>query len=144
MIVLNPKSSPDLGPLEGKLGVKYNSAPLTDDQKFYPQHRGDPADHRFVITTQFSAHASTTSMSRAAKGLLLIDSGALEDAPTIGAAPKKTVTIHSMDSSFLDFNNNFVFDAGDREAPALQHRRGDRGAEAARTRPARTRTAGAC
>ncbi|HEY3807621.1 MAG TPA: Gldg family protein [Kofleriaceae bacterium] len=111
MIVLDPKGSPELDGLEGKLGVKYNPAPLTDDQKFYPQHRG-PVDHRFVITTQYSAHASTTSMSRAAKGLLLVESGALEDAPTIGPAPKKTVTIHSMDSSFLDLNNNFEFDAG--------------------------------
>ncbi len=110
MLVLDPKGSPELGPLESKLGVKYNPASLTDDQKFYPQHHGD-ADHRFVITTQFSAHASTTSMSRAAKGMLLIDSGALEDAPVIGTAPKKTVTIHSQDSSFLDFNNNFLFDA---------------------------------
>ncbi|HEY1816192.1 MAG TPA: Gldg family protein [Kofleriaceae bacterium] len=111
MIVLDPKGSPELDGLEGKLGVKYNPAPLTDDQKFYPQHRG-PVDHRFVITTQYSAHASTTSMSRAAKGLLLVESGALEDAPTIGPAPKKTVTIHSMDTSFLDLNNNFEFDAG--------------------------------
>jgi hypothetical protein len=110
MLVLDPKASPDLGPLEAKLGVKYNPAPLTDDQKFYPQHRGN-VDHRFVITTQYSAHASTTSLSRAAKGMLLIESGALEDAPTTGTAPKKTVTIHSMDSSFLDLNNNFEFDA---------------------------------
>jgi hypothetical protein len=110
MIVLDPKASPDLGPLEQKLGVKYNPAPLTDDQHYYPQHRGE-VDRRFVVTTQYSAHASTTSLSRAAKGLLLIESGALEDAPTTGTAPKKTVTIHSQDTSFLDLNNNFEFDA---------------------------------
>ena len=110
MLVLDPKSSPDLGPLEQKLGIKYNPAPLTDDQKFYPQRRGS-VDHRFVVTTQYSAHASTTSLSRAAKGLLLIEAGAFQDAPTTGTAPKKTVTIHSMDSSFLDLNNNYEFDA---------------------------------
>jgi hypothetical protein len=111
MIVLDPKGEPSMGPLEAKLGVKYNPGDLTDDQKFYPQHRG-LADRRFVITTSYSAHASTTALSRAAKGLVLVDSGAFEDAPATGTAPKKTVTIHSMDSSWLDYNNNYEFDAG--------------------------------
>jgi len=113
MIALDPKADPSLGDLEGKLGVKYNPAPLTDDQAFLPQ-RGTMADRRFAITTQFSAHASTTALSRSVdKGLVLIESGALEDAPLQGSAvgPKKTVTIRSMDSSFLDSNDNFQFDA---------------------------------
>jgi len=113
MIALDPKADPSLGDLEGKLGVKYNPAPLTDDQAFLPQ-RGTMADRRFAITTQFSAHASTTALSRSVdKGLVLNESGALEDAPLQGSAvgPKKTVTIRSMDSSFLDSNDNFQFDA---------------------------------
>jgi hypothetical protein len=113
MIAMDPKADPNLGELEGKLGVKFNPAPLTDDQAFLPQ-RGTMADRRFAITTQFSAHASTTSLSRSVdKGLVLIESGALEDAPLQGSAvgPKKTVTIRSMESSFLDTNDNFAFDA---------------------------------
>jgi hypothetical protein len=104
-----------MGSFEGKIGYKFNPADLTDDQAFYPQGRG-PADRRFAITTQFSAHASTTSLSRSVdKGLVLIDSGALEDAPFTGAsagkdAPKKTVTIRSMESAFLDVNDNYTFD----------------------------------
>lgn len=111
MIALDPKSEPSLGPLEGRLGLRFNPADLTDDKAFLPQ-RGTPADRRFAITTQFSAHASTTSLSRSVdKGLILIDSGALEDIPfTATPAPTKTVTIRSMDSSFLDLNNNFAFD----------------------------------
>ena len=62
MIAMDPKADPNLGELEGKLGVKFNPAPLTDDQAFLPQ-RGTMADRRFAITTQFSAHASTTSES---------------------------------------------------------------------------------
>jgi ABC-type uncharacterized transport system len=111
MIVLDPKGEPSMGPLEAKLGVKYNPGDLTDETKIYPQHRG-LADRRFVITTSYSAHASTTALSRAAKGLVLVDSGAFEDAPATGTAPKKTVTIHSLDSSWLDYNNNYEFDAG--------------------------------
>ena len=113
LIALDPKSDPTLGALEGKLGLKFNPGDLTDDKAFLPQ-RGTPADRRFAITTQFSAHSSTTALSRSVdKGLILIDSGALEDAPFAGggAAPTKTITIRSMESAFLDFNNNFAFDA---------------------------------
>jgi hypothetical protein len=113
MIALDPKAEPSMGPLEGKLGLKFNQADLTDDQAFLPQ-RGTPADRRFAITTQFSAHASTTALSRSVdKGLVLIDSGALEDVPAAGATqPTKTITIRSMESAFLDYNNNFSFDTG--------------------------------
>jgi hypothetical protein len=113
LIAMDPKADPSLGELEGKLGLKYNPGALTDDQAFLPQ-RGTPADRRFAITTQFSAHASTTALSRSVdKGLVLIESGALEDSPfTVkGEQPKKTITIRSQDSSFLDFNDNFTFDA---------------------------------
>lgn len=112
LIGLDPKADPNLGELEGKLGLKYNPGSLTDDQAYLPQ-RGTPADRRFAITTQFSAHASTTALSRSVdKGLVLIESGALEDAPfTVkGEQPKKTITIRSMESSFLDLNENFSFD----------------------------------
>ncbi len=112
LIALDPKSEPSLGLLEGKLGLRFNPGDLTDDKTFLPQ-RGTPADRRFAITTQFSAHASTTALSRSVdKGLLLIDSGALEDAPFVskGAPPTKTMTIQSMETSFLDLNNNFTFD----------------------------------
>lgn len=112
MIAMDPKADPSLGSLESKLGVKFNPLPLTDDQAYLAQ-RGTPAERRLVATTQFSAHPSTTSLSRAAKGLVLPDSGTLDDAPVLGSTPpKKTVTIRSMDSAFLDTNNNYSFDAG--------------------------------
>lgn len=112
MIALDPKADPSLGELQGKLGIKYDPTPLTDDQAFLPQ-RGSLADHRFAITQQFSAHASTTSLSRSVgKGMVLIESGAFEDAPFegSGAQPKKTVTIRSQETSWLDTNDNFQFD----------------------------------
>jgi hypothetical protein len=112
LIALDPKGDPSLGELGGKLGIKYDPASLTDDQQFMPQ-RGTLADRRFAITQQFSAHASTTSLSRTVgKGMILIDSGAFEDAPFegSGAQPKKTVTIRSQDTSWLDTNDNYQFD----------------------------------
>ncbi len=114
LIALDPKADPSMGELEGKLGLKYNPGAVTDDQAYLPQ-RGTPADRRFAITTQFSAHASTTALSRSVdKGLVLIESGALEDAPftATGAQPKKTITIRTMESSWLDYDNDFSFNAG--------------------------------
>jgi hypothetical protein len=116
MLAMDPKGDPSMGALEHKLGLKFNPLPLTDDQ-VYLQQRGSPAERRFVVTTQFSAHPSTTSLSRAAKGLVLVEAGSLEDSPVLGKEiPKKTVTIRSMDSSFLDLpdaagNGNYSFDA---------------------------------
>jgi hypothetical protein len=116
LLALDPKADPSLGELEGKLGLKLVPGAITDDQAFLPQ-RGTPADRRFAITTQFSAHASTTALSRSVdKGLVLIESGALEDAPITakGEQPKKTITIRSMETSFLDLNDNFTADANEK------------------------------
>lgn len=112
LVALDPKADPSLGALEGKLGLKMIPGDLTDDVAFLPQ-RGGPADRRFAITTQFSAHASTTALSRSVdKGLILINAGALDDIPFADpkSGAKKTVTIRSMESSFLDLNNNFTHD----------------------------------
>lgn len=108
MIAFDPFASPSMGVLEGKFGLKFNPAHLTDEEKHLPQGRG-LADNRIAVTTQFTAHSSTTALSRLDKGLFLLDAGALEDIPVVGTAPKKTVTIRSMESAFLDFDNNFKF-----------------------------------
>jgi hypothetical protein len=63
MIAMDPKADPSLGPLEQKLGLKFNPAPLTDDQVFL-QQRGSPAERRFVVTTQFSARPARSRIRR--------------------------------------------------------------------------------
>lgn len=115
MVVMDPLGTPSMGPLEGRLGLRMLPGHLVDDKEFLPQ-RMTVSDRKFVITTQFSAHASTTALSRSGgKGLVLIDAGALEEIPfaSKGEAPKKTVTIRSMESSWLDLEQpqNFRFDA---------------------------------
>jgi hypothetical protein len=115
MLILDPTGANDLGPLADKLGVRMLPGHLSDDQLFL-RRRGTLADRRNTATNQFSAHASTTALSRTSTdhGIPLIDSGALEELPPKGKpadAPKKTITIRSMDTSFLDLNNNFTFDA---------------------------------
>jgi hypothetical protein len=114
MLILDPTGTTDMGPLEGKFALKMLPGHLTDEQLFL-RARGTLTDRRYTATNQFSAHASTTSLSRtsADQGLRLIDSGALEDLPYKGKsedAPKKTITIRSMDTSFMDENDNYTFD----------------------------------
>ena len=116
LYALDPKADPGMGPLEGKFALKMMAGNLTDEEKFLPTRRV-MADRRLVLTNQFSAHASTSALSRGAseRPLVLNDAGALADLPYGGPpadAPKKTLIIHSMESSFLDLNANFAFDSG--------------------------------
>jgi hypothetical protein len=114
LLALDPKGQIGMGPLEGKFALKMLPGDLTDEVQFL-QQRGKLPDRRLVLTNQFSAHASTTTLSKLVdRGILLIDAGALDDVPFTGKpdqAPKKTITIRSMDSSFLDTNENFAFDS---------------------------------
>ncbi len=116
MVILDPAGSgTSMGALEGRLGLRLADGRLVDDRAFLPQRNTLP-DRQWVITTQFSAHASTTALSRSGgKGLVMIDAGALEEIPftSKGEAPKKTITIRTMESSWLDLEKpqNFRFDA---------------------------------
>lgn len=117
LFALDPRGQGSLGRLEGRLGVRLMQGAITDD-KVYLRQRGSAADRRWAVTNQFSSHASVTKFSRAADGgLLLIESGALEDVPfTVDAdKSKKTVVIRSMATSWLDLGGtaaNFTFDEG--------------------------------
>jgi hypothetical protein len=113
LIALDPMGDPGLGALEGKLGIRFNGAHLTDDRE-YVQARRTLTDRRLVLTTQFSAHPSVAGLARNGKALILIDAGALEEAPfaTRGTPPQRTMTIRSADSSWLDLDDNFKLDGG--------------------------------
>lgn len=115
MLALDPTGNTSMGTLEGRLALKMLPGHLTDEEKFVPVRR-TLSDRRAVITNQISAHASTTTLSRNAdRPLILNDAGALDDVTYTGKpdqAPKKTVTIRSSESSFLDLNDNFAFDGG--------------------------------
>lgn len=109
----NTNTDADMGPLAGKLGVKFQPGVLTDDAAHFPISH-TVYDKRFIGTSAFSAHASTTSLSRTSKALLaLIESGTLVDEKYTGKgeAPKKTYTIRTLDSSYVDLNNDFAFNA---------------------------------
>ena len=113
LIGLDPEREARLGVLQGRLGVKLDPAPVTDDKE-YMRRRGAISDRRLILTNQFSSHASVTSLSRgsARSGILLVNAGSLENADfTTGSKkPKRTYVIRSMASSFRDLDNDFTFD----------------------------------
>jgi hypothetical protein len=114
LAALDPDGEATLGPLEGRLGVTFDRNEITDDKYLYPNTH-QITDRRWAATTQFSAHASTTALSRSVdKGLLLFNSGALKDVPFTKDADKtkRTYVIRSMTNSFLDLNDDFKFDEG--------------------------------
>jgi hypothetical protein len=109
LVALEPKGLASLGTLDARLGVRLAAGKLTDDNNFLPQKK-TAADHRFVVTSKFSAHASTNTLSRGARPMVIADGGALE--PVAGTAAKPDIVIRSMPTSFLDLDDDFVFDDG--------------------------------
>jgi hypothetical protein len=125
-ISLDPKSEAGLGALEGRLGVKFDRNPITDDKNFFVARRND-SDHRFAVTNQFSSHASVTTLGRAGvkAGIPLLEAGHLVDADFMveqgREPPKRTYVVRSMTTSFIDMpspdapQGNYSFDKGPEE-----------------------------
>ncbi len=116
LIALDPNGDAGLGVLEGRLGIKFNKTPLADDKEFMVRTR-TRADHRMLLTNQFSSHAAVTTLSRgrARSGILLINPGSFDDAPfTVSPPPKRTYVVRSMTTSFRDANNNLTRDPGEK------------------------------
>lgn len=115
LYAIDPIGEQNLGPLEARLGVKaIPGGRLTDDLNHYVV-RDNKTDRRYTGSTQYAAHATTTSMARD-KIAFLIDAAALEDAPfAAGGQPTRTVVLRSLDSSYLDFNDNFEMDGTEKK-----------------------------
>ena len=125
-MALDPKSEATLGVLEGRLGVKFDKTPITDDKNFFIARR-NPSDHRFVVTNQFSSHASVTTLSRAGvkAGIPLLEAGNLVDADFMVeegvTPPQRSYIIRSMTTSFADKpgptspQGNYAYDKGSEE-----------------------------
>lgn len=107
---LDPGTEFLLGPLADRLGVRYDNAAVTDDKQFVPARR-EKSDRRWVVTDQFSSHASVTTLSksRVNSGLLAIESGSWVDAGGTGG-PKKTFVVRTRATSWADADGNFEYD----------------------------------
>ena len=98
LFALDPIGEATLGVLESRLGVRFNPAPLAD-QKEHLRYRGAPTEREWIMTNQFSSHASITTTGRqeARSGIVLFKAGSLEDAEfgTKSEKRKRTYTVRS-------------------------------------------------
>lgn len=114
LLALDPDSEATLGELSKRLGVTLDPTPLADDREHFPRTR-TVADHSFLLTNQFSSHASITTVSRgqARSGMLFVRAASLEETAfedTGGPPPKRTFVIRSMPSTFRDLDGDFELD----------------------------------
>jgi hypothetical protein len=111
LIALDPEGASSLGGLEQRLGFRFSPVPLADETAHLVA-AGNPSDRRLLLTDQFSAHASATTLSRArGASLLFAGAGALEVIEAIdGGHP--SVVVRSPASTFADVDGDFQFDPG--------------------------------
>lgn len=120
LFALEPGSEAGLGPLERRLGVRFDPTPLVDE-KVHVVMRENTSDRRLIATTQFSSHASVTTLGRArtGAGIMVPGAGALVDPPDLprgAAAPRRTFVVRSLSSTFADANGNDEFDEGEKRS----------------------------
>lgn len=109
------------GLLEQRLGVHFDPTPLADDQQHLRQ-RNNNSDNRLLVTDQFSAHASVTTLSRshAGAGIVAPLAGSLSDidlkALPAAERPKRTYVVRSLGSTFADKNGNNLPDPDEKKS----------------------------
>jgi hypothetical protein len=111
LLAIDPDSDFELGPLEARLGTRYQAVPLANDAQ-YVRRRGNLSDRQLIITDRFSAHEAVTTVgrTRVGSGILLVGSGYLEPADSSGPRPR--FVIRSLPTTYADLNENYQFDAG--------------------------------
>jgi hypothetical protein len=115
LIALEPVAGTTLGPLEARLGLRFDPTALADDQTFVRARKTD-ADHGNIATDAFASHAATAAASRTSgKGAaVFLSAGSLE---AVAGAPQRPVfLVHSRSSTFRDRDANFRFDPGETRA----------------------------
>jgi hypothetical protein len=121
LIALDPIGEAKLDKLEGRLGVKFNPTPLANDKDNIPA-RNQITDRQFIVTNQFSSHASVTIAGRQGPrlGAPFFRAGSIEDAPFAAGVPeaKRTYTIRSTATTWADLNGDWQFSPDAKESRA--------------------------
>lgn len=118
LIALDPiQANAGLGLLEEHLGLSFEPKFVTDDQQHLVGRIPRPSDRRFIKTNRFSSHASVSTLSRAGMryGTAFVNAGVIKQVPLDEAHKdrvKRSYVVRSMQTGFLDLNNNFSFDKG--------------------------------
>jgi len=106
LLAYDPTTVP-IDALDKKLGVRALPGHLVDDKSFLNQ-RGSKADHRIVVTNKYETHPATIALTRSGQGSVFLDASALEV-----TSPAKAI-VKTMDTAFIDTNENFELDGTDK------------------------------
>ena len=111
LLALQPRSAFRLGPLEQRLGLRFDGLPLADDQQYIRQN-GDVSDRGLLVSNQFRFHPAvkTAALSDSNGIALFPDPGHLVADSTVA---KPTILARTLPSAFLDRNGNFLPDGAD-------------------------------
>ncbi len=106
LLALQPGSPFRLGPLEQRLGLRYNGLPLADDKQ-YVRRRDDISDHALLVTDRFSTHPAVITAGGAGPGAaaLFPDAGYLEPIDSSKVHPQ--FLVRTLPTTFVDRNRDF-------------------------------------
>ena len=109
LISLEPEGA-ELKGLLSPIDIQFDSSTYLSNAKInVPLQRvASPADVRNLVSIKYSTHASVSNLSKSSKALpsYFLGSGTL----TKGKESKATATVRSMEKTFDDRNQNYVFD----------------------------------
>lgn len=109
-----PGGPPVLKELLGKLGLKYDTTPLANDQ-VYAQRTHQKADRANIATGGYSSHPSVTSLSRMGMRapMVLFGAGHLEEVKERASGTSVDFTVRAHGQTFSDANRNYAADPGE-------------------------------
>ena len=135
-LMLDPTSevaANDLGEVLKSVGVKYHPQLLAHDE-IYAVRTHKEADKYNIVSTSFSSHVSVTTLSQNSgrAGVFLPKAGWFEREPTTPPGIQIDFPLRSMPKTYVDANNNFTFDPGEKQqvfelSAAVQKTVGDAG-----------------
>ena len=111
LLALDPDTEFELGPLEQRLGIRFQKVELADDVQ-HLRNRDVPSDRRLILTDRFSVYndISPTLSMAAGNAVMFAGAGSLELADTTLA--HVSFLVRSLSSTFDDKDGDYEFDTG--------------------------------
>ena len=119
LLMLDPTSeiaANDLGEVLKSVGIKYHAQLLANDEVFAVRTHKD-SDKYNIVSISFSSHVSVTMLSQASgrAGVFLPKSGWVEREASVPPGIQIDFPLRSMLKTYVDANNNFTYDAGEKQ-----------------------------
>jgi len=114
LLALDPEAGVDFSELAKIAGLSWRSTLLAND-RVHVRRRFNDSDRTVLATSQYSAHASVTTLGRAGRRAPIVMPGAsaLEKLEDADPALHVDFAVRSLPETFDDLNGNYRYDAPD-------------------------------